>query len=73
MDANESLARKYYGDYWHLGANVNDLKEIAKWMNEFISLTRDGIFSQNTIDILSNDMFSINPKEDLTEYIESGN
>ncbi|MGV8140308.1 MAG: AAA domain-containing protein, partial [Methanobrevibacter sp.] len=73
LDANESLARKYYGDYWHLGANVNDLKEIAKWMNEFISLTRDGIFSQNTIDILSNDMFSINPKEDLTEYIESGN
>ncbi len=73
LDANESLARKYYGDYWHLGANVNDLKEIAKWMNEFISLTHDGIFSQNTIDILSNDMFSINPKEDLTEYIESGN
>ena len=73
LDANESLARKYYGDYWHLGANVNDLKEITKWMNEFISLTRDGIFSQNTIDILSNDMFSINPKEDLTEYIESGN
>ena len=73
LDANESLARKYYGDYWHLGANVNDLKEIAKWMNEFISLTSDGIFSQNTIDILSKDMFSINPKEDLTEYIESGN
>ena len=42
-------------------------------MNEFVALTRDGIFSQNTIDILSKDMFSINPKEDLTEYIESGN
>ena len=73
LDANKSLARKYYGDYWYLGANINDLKEIAKWMNEFVALTRDGIFSQNTIDILSKDMFSINPKEDLTEYIESGN
>ena len=73
LDENEALARKYYGDYWHLGANVNDLKEIARWMNEFSALTRDGIFSQNTIDILSKDMFSINPKDDLTEYIESGN
>ena len=73
LDANEALARKYYGDYWHLGANTNDLKEIARWMNEFSALTRDGIFSQNTIDILSKDMFSINPKDDLTEYIESGN
>ncbi|WP_299524305.1 DUF3320 domain-containing protein [uncultured Methanobrevibacter sp.] len=72
LDANEHLARKYYGDYWHLGADVNDLKEIGKWMNEFTALTREGIFSQNTIDILSKDIFSINPKEDLTEYIESG-
>ncbi len=73
LDENEALARKYYGDYWHLGASTNDLKDIARWMNEFSALTRDGIFSQNTIDILSKDMFSINPKDDLTEYIESGN
>ncbi len=73
LDSNEQLARKYYGDYWHLGANINDLKEIAKWMGEFSSLTHDGIFSQNTVDILSKDLFNINPKEDLTEYIESGN
>ena len=73
LDVNEDLARKYYGDYWHLGADINDLKEISKWMDEFTALTREGVFSQNTIDILSKDMFSINPKEDLIEYIESGN
>ena len=72
LEANESLAKKYYGDYWYLNANVNDLKAIAQWMNQFSALTNEGIFSQNTVDILSKDLFDINPERDLIDYIDSG-
>ncbi|MBQ9025138.1 MAG: AAA family ATPase, partial [Methanobrevibacter sp.] len=73
LEANDALAKRYYGDYWHLNADVNDLKAIAQWMNQFTILTKEGIFSQNTIDILSKDLFDINPERDLVDYIDSGN
>ena len=72
LEANEALAKKYYGEYWHLNANINDLKAIAQWMTQFTSLTKDGIFSQNTIDILSKDLFEINPERDLADYVDAG-
>ena len=73
LEANDALAKRYYGDYWHLNADINDLKSIAQWMNQFTILTKEGIFSQNTIDILSKDLFDINPERDLVDYIDSGN
>jgi superfamily I DNA and/or RNA helicase len=73
LEANEALAKSYYGDYWHLNADVNDLKSIAQWMSQFTSLINEGIFSQNTIDLLSKDLFDINPERDLVDYIDSGN
>ena len=73
LEANEDLAKQYYGDYWHLNADINDLKAIAQWMTQFTALTREGIFSDNTIDILSKDLFDINPERDLVDYIDSGN
>ena len=72
LEANEALGRKYYGGYWHLNANVNDLKAIAKWMSEFTALVREGTFSENTIDLMSKDLFDIKPERDLAEYIDSG-
>ena len=72
LEANEALGRKYYGGYWHLNADPNDLKTIAKWMNEFSALVREGTFSQNTIDLMSKDLFDIKPERDLAEYIDSG-
>ena len=72
LEANEALGQKYYGAYWHLNANTNDLKAIAKWMNEFTALVREGTFSQNTIDLMSKDLFDIKPERDLAEYIDSG-
>ena len=72
LDANEHLGKKYYGAYWHLGADVNDLKAIARWMNEFTKLVNEGTFSQSTIDMLSKDLYDINPERDLAEYIDSG-
>jgi hypothetical protein len=72
LEANEALGRKYYGEYWHLNADVNDLKSIAKWMTEFTALVREGTFSENTIDLMSKDLFDIKPERDLAEYIDSG-
>jgi len=72
LDANEQLGRKYYGAYWHLNANIEDLKAIARWMHEFTALVREGTFSENTIDLMSKDLFDIKPERDLAEYIDSG-
>lgn len=72
LEANDALGRKYFGGYWHLNANVDDLKTIARWMHEFTALVRDGTFSQNTIDLMSKDLFDIKPERDLAEYIDSG-
>ena len=72
LEANRALGEKYYGAYWHLNANPNDLKEIARWMNEFTALVREGTFSENTIDLMSKDLFDIKPERDLAEYIDSG-
>ena len=72
LEANDALGRKYYGGYWHLNADPNDLKAIARWMNEFTALVREGTFSQNTIDLMSKDLFDIKPERDLVEYIDAG-
>ena len=72
LEANEALGRKYYGGYWHLNANPNDLLAIAKWMTEFTALVREGTFSENTIDLMSKDLFDIKPERDLADYIDAG-
>ena len=72
LEANNALGQRYYGGYWHLNANPNDLRAIARWMNEFTALVRQGTFSQNTIDLMSKDLFDINPERDLSDYIDSG-
>ena len=72
LEANNALGQKYFGGYWHLNANPNDLKAIARWMNEFTALVRQGTFSQNTIDLMSKDLFDFNPERDLADYIDSG-
>ena len=72
LEANNALGQKYFGGYWHLNANPNDLLAIARWMNEFTALVRQGTFSQNTIDLMSKDLFDINPERDLADYIDSG-
>ena len=72
LEANNALGQKYYGGYWHLNADPNDLKAIARWMHEFTALVRDGTFSENTIELMSKDLFDIKPERDLAEYIDAG-
>ena len=72
IEANDALGQKYFGGYWHLNANIDDLKAIAKWMHEFTALVREGTFSDNTIELMSKDLFDIKPERDLAEYIDAG-
>ena len=72
LEANDALGRKYYGGYWHLNADPNDLKAIARWMHEFTALVRDGTFSESTIELMSRDLYDIKPERDLAEYIDAG-
>ena len=72
LEANDALGRKYYGGYWHLNADPNDLKAIARWMHEFTALVRDGTFSESTIELMSRDLYDIKPEMDLAEYIDAG-
>ncbi len=72
IEANDALGQKYFGGYWHLNANIEDLKAIAKWMHEFTALVREGTFSENTIDLMSKDLFDIKPERDLADYIDAG-
>ena len=72
IEANDELGRKYFGGYWHINANPDDLKAIARWMHEFTALVRDGTFSQSTIDLMSKDLYDIKPERDLAEYIDAG-
>lgn len=73
MDDNEKIAYDYFGNYWHLKADINDLKAISKWMREFLVLKESGMFSEDTVNLLSNDLFNVNPEENLSEYIRLGN
>lgn len=73
IDSRESLAQKFFGRYWDVNANINDLTSIARWMKEFYLLVDEDIFSKNTIDLLARDLFNINPQTNLNDYIEVGN
>ena len=72
IEDNNALGQKYFGGYWHLNANINDLKAIARWMHEFTALVREGTFSENTIELMSKDLFDIKPERDLADYIDAG-
>ncbi|SEK94653.1 Superfamily I DNA and/or RNA helicase [Methanobrevibacter gottschalkii] len=72
LEANNALGQKYFGGYWHLNANIDDLNAIAKWMHEFTALVHEGTFSENTIELMSKDLFDIKPERDLADYIDAG-
>ena len=72
LDNNKDLAIRYFGEAWHLNANIKDLKEIIRWLDEFNILKSSGMVSQDTIHLLSKDLIEINPEEDLSDYINAG-
>jgi len=70
---NEALGRAYFGDLWSENANINDLKQVANWMNKFVYLISNGTFSETTVKMLSNDLFLPNMDSSIDDYVEKGN
>ncbi len=70
---NEALGRAYFGDLWSEHANVNELKQVANWMNKFVYLLSNGTFSETTVKMLSNDLFHPSIDSGIEEYVEKGN
>lgn len=70
---NEALGRAYFGDLWSENANINDLKQVANWMNKFVYLLSNGTFSETTVKMLSNDLFLPDMGSSIDEYVEKGN
>ncbi len=70
---NEALGRAYFGDLWSENANPDELKKVANWMNKFVYLISNGVFSQNTVKMLSNDLFQPSIDSGIEEYVEKGN
>ena len=70
---NEALGRAYFGDLWSENANPDELKKVANWMSKFVYLISNGVFSQNTVKMLSNDLFQPSIDSGIEEYVEKGN
>ena len=70
---NEALGRAYFGDLWSENANVNELKQVANWMNKFVYLLSNGTFSETTVKMLSNDLFLPDMDSSIDDYVEKGN
>lgn len=67
---NEDLGRAYFGDLWSENANINDLKQVANWMNKFVYLISNGTFSETTVKMLSNDLFLPDMDSSIDDYVE---
>ncbi|WP_405288547.1 DUF3320 domain-containing protein, partial [Methanobrevibacter sp.] len=70
---NEALGRAYFGNLWSENANINDLKQVANWMNKFVYLLSNGTFSETTVKMLSNDLFLPDMDSSIDDYVEKGN
>ena len=73
LEKEEELGEGFFGELWHLNASSTDLKNVASWMKEFNHFVKDEIYSKNTIEILSNELFDVNIQYEMKSYIDSGN
>jgi superfamily I DNA and/or RNA helicase len=63
---------EYFGELWHLDASIVDLKDATIFMRKFIHLLKEGIYNENTINLLSNSMFDVDSKSEIKNYLDLG-
>ncbi|RBQ23590.1 hypothetical protein ALNOE001_08090 [Candidatus Methanobinarius endosymbioticus] len=66
------LGFEYFGELWHLDASIVDLKESSNWIKKFNHLLKEGIYNENTINLLSNSLFDVDSKSEIKDYLDSG-
>jgi len=73
LEKEEDLGESFFGELWHLNASINDLKNVANWMKDFNHLVADGIYSETTLELLSNGLFDLDIQYEMKDYVDSGN
>jgi len=66
------IASDYFGELWHLDASITDLKEANNWMRKFNHLLKEGIYNEDTINLLSNSLVDIDSKSEINDYLNTG-
>lgn len=69
----EELGAVFFGDLWHLNADISDLEAVYNWMKEYRKYIKRGIFSKQTIEYLSNDLFTFNEDYLKKDFENIGN
>lgn len=68
----DDIGSEYFGELWHLDASIVDLKEASNWIRKFNHLLKEGIYNENTINLISNSLFDIDSKSEINDYLNSG-
>lgn len=68
----DNVGSEYFGELWHLDASIVDLKEASNWIRKFNHLLKEGIYNENTINLISNSLFDIDSKSEVNDYLNSG-
>lgn len=68
----DHIGSDYFGELWHLDASITDLKEASNWIRKFNHLLKEGIYNEDTINLLSNSLFDIDSKSEINDYLSSG-
>ena len=61
----------FFGELWHLDASIVDLKEASIWIKKFNHYFTEGLYNQDTINLLSNTLFDIDSKNEIKNYLKS--
>lgn len=73
LEKSEIKGINLFGDLWHVDVDINELKKVEKWMIDFNKLLSKSIFTNDTIELLSNEFFDISNSYDKDSFIQSGN
>ena len=72
LESNSSLGKEYFGIYWTDDCDINILKKIYSWITKLNELINEGSLSENIRGYLSNDLNNTSLKDNLKDFISSG-
>ncbi len=68
----QEAGKRYFGRLWDVTVSYKDLLKVEEWMRTFTSLLVNGTFSEQTCNILKNDLYNLRTEEGAQEYLQAG-
>ena len=68
----QEAGKRYFGRLWDVNTSYQDLLVVEEWMRTFTELLVNGTFSEQTCNILKNDLYSLKTEEGAQEYLQAG-